>query len=157
MQTTLYKTKIGTIKLTSSDNFLTALDVNPLEDGENFKSEFNDSVIIQIEEYLDGKRKSFDVALLLPEKSPFNLKVWNELLKIPYGETVSYKELAFNIGHDSAYRAVGSAAGKNPIPIIIPCHRLISSNGGLGGFSLGLDIKKKLLKIEQMDGLKKNC
>ena len=80
--------------------------------------------------------------------SSFDQKVWKALLKVPYGTVVSYKELARRIGKPKAARAVGGAVGRNPIPFLIPCHRVIASDGSLGGFSLGLDLKKKLLAHE---------
>ncbi len=156
METTLYKSRFGDLKVTSKDNFLLGLDLNPSENFENMDSEFNKFVIFQLEEYFDRKRKSFDVPFKLITTSEFNQKVWDEISKIPYGKSTTYKKIAETIGHKNAYRAVGSAVGKNPIPFIVPCHRVINENGGLGGFSLGLDVKLHLIKIEQMDGLKKN-
>jgi methylated-DNA-[protein]-cysteine S-methyltransferase len=100
----------------------------------------------ELEEYLLGKRKIFDVKLKI-SGTPFQEKVWKEMMKIPYGKTLSYKELAARIGKPKAYRAVANACGKNKIPIMIPCHRVVGSNG-LGGYSAGIDIKKKLLEIE---------
>ena len=104
-------------------------------------------VIRQLEEYFDGKRKEFDLPLIL-EGTEFQLLVWRNLQKIPYGETVSYGQLARRIGSPEAARAVGLANGSNPIPIIIPCHRVIGSNGDLTGFGGGLPVKKKLLALE---------
>ena len=156
MQTTLYKSKIGNIKLTSHNNKLVRLDLNPVEQFENIASEFNEFVIFQLEEYFDRKRTLFEVPFDISSASDLNLRVWSEVSKIPYGQSTTYKTIAESIGRNKAYRAVGSAVGKNPIPIIIPCHRVIASNGGLGGFSLGLEVKLKLIKIEQMDGLKKS-
>ena len=85
----------------------------------------------------------------MPSGTKFQQKVWRALLKIPYGETRSYQWVASQIGNPKAVRAVGQAVGKNPLPVIIPCHRVIHSNGTLGGFSLGIKIKKLLLKMEQ--------
>ena len=104
-------------------------------------------VIRQIEAYFDGKLKDFDLPLIL-DGTAFQLLVWNNLRKIPYGETVSYGQLAKRIGSPDAARAVGLANGSNPIPIIIPCHRVIGSNGDLTGFGGGLPVKKKLLALE---------
>lgn len=81
----------------------------------------------------------------------FQKKVWNELLRIPYGETKSYKDIAVAIGNEKACRAIGMANNKNPIPIIIPCHRVIGSNGKLVGYAGGLNVKEKLLNIEKID------
>ena len=84
----------------------------------------------------------------------FEKKVWSALKKIPYGKTRSYKDIAKSIGHSKAFRAVGNANGSNFIPLIIPCHRVIESDGGLGGFGHGLKVKKKLLDLEKAHGIR---
>jgi len=104
-------------------------------------------VIQQLKEYFDGKRKKFDVKLHLVG-TPFEKRVWKALMEIPYGKTASYAEIALKIGKPTAFRAVGNANGKNPIPIIIPCHRVINSSGELGGYGGGLDLKRRLLELE---------
>lgn len=101
----------------------------------------------ELEEYFEGKRKKFDLPLE-QEGTLFQKKVWNALEKIPYGETRTYKEIAKFIGNEKASRAVGMANNKNNIPIIIPCHRVIGSNGKLVGYALGLDMKQYLLDLE---------
>jgi len=101
----------------------------------------------QLRAYFAGERHDFDFAYR-PSGTPFQLRVWRELVKIPYGETTSYGELARRIGNPNASRAVGLANGSNPIPIVIPCHRVIGSNGKLTGYGGGLDIKEKLLELE---------
>ncbi|NWG02994.1 MAG: methylated-DNA--[protein]-cysteine S-methyltransferase, partial [Syntrophaceae bacterium] len=111
----------------------------------------NKNVLSQLKKYLKGKLQRFDCRLDL-KGTPFQKKVWRALEKIPYGQTHSYKEIAKSIGHPKAYRAVGNANGQNPIPIIIPCHRVIESNGGLGGFGHGIQIKKRLLDFEKAHG-----
>jgi methylated-DNA-[protein]-cysteine S-methyltransferase len=103
--------------------------------------------IRQLQAYFRGELKAFDLPLA-PEGTEFQLLVWNSLRKIPYGETISYGQLAQNIGNPKAVRAVGLANGCNPIPIIIPCHRVIGSDGSLTGFGGGLPNKKKLLALE---------
>jgi methylated-DNA-[protein]-cysteine S-methyltransferase len=105
-------------------------------------------VTVQLSDYFSGARESFDLPLA-PEGTPFQKQVWDELVKIPYGETISYGELARRIGNPKANRAVGLANGSNPIPIIIPCHRVIGSNGKLTGYGGGLPIKEKLLALEK--------
>lgn len=105
------------------------------------------AVIKQLGEYFAGKRRVFDVPLAL-EGTAFQLGVWRALLQIPYGETVSYKQLAQRIGNGKAVRAVGLANGANPIPIIVPCHRVIGSDGSLTGFGGGIPLKQKLLALE---------
>jgi len=109
-----------------------------------------DDVVSQLEEYFEGRRREFQLALA-PEGTPFQLRVWKALLDIPYGETISYGELAERIGQPSASRAVGLANGSNPIPIVIPCHRVIGSNGKLTGYGGGLAIKERLLALERGD------
>lgn len=102
----------------------------------------------QLAEYLAGKRKQFDLKLA-PKGTPFQQKVWKELQKIPYGKTKTYQELATAIGKPKAARAVGMALNRNPLPFIIPCHRVVGKNGSLTGFSWGLKMKKWLLELEQ--------
>ena len=102
----------------------------------------------QIKEYFEGKRTKFEIPLN-PKGTEFMKKVWKELLNIPYGEVRTYKEIAEKIGNSKASRAVGMANNKNPIPIIIPCHRVIGSNNKLVGYALGLDMKKYLLDLER--------
>ncbi len=103
--------------------------------------------ISQIEEYLEGRRTHFNVPLQL-KGTDFRQKVWNELQRIPYGQTITYKELAQRIGSPGAYRAVANACGANPFPILIPCHRVTASNGKPGGYTGGLPIKLSLLECE---------
>ena len=102
----------------------------------------------QLRAYFAGELETFDLPLA-PKGTPFQQKVWTELCGIPYGETISYGELARRIGNPNASRAVGLANGSNPIPIIIPCHRVIGSNGKLTGYGGGLPIKEKLLALER--------
>jgi methylated-DNA-[protein]-cysteine S-methyltransferase len=104
--------------------------------------------IQQLQAYFAGERENFDLQLA-PEGTPFQLEVWRRLCDIPYGETISYGELAGRIGNPKASRAVGLANGSNPIPIVIPCHRVIGSNGKLTGYGGGLPIKEKLLALER--------
>jgi methylated-DNA-[protein]-cysteine S-methyltransferase len=101
----------------------------------------------QLAEYFDGKRRAFDVALR-PQGPPFHMRVWNALLGIPYGETISYGELAARVGDPTAARAVGAANGANPIVIAIPCHRVIGADGKLVGYGGGLWQKRTLLDLE---------
>ena len=102
----------------------------------------------QLRSYFAGELEQFDLPLA-PDGTSFQQKVWSELCEIPYGETISYGELARRIGNPNASRAVGLANGSNPIPIIIPCHRVIGSNGKLTGYGGGLPIKEKLLALEK--------
>jgi methylated-DNA-[protein]-cysteine S-methyltransferase len=101
----------------------------------------------ELREYLEGRRQSFSVPLDL-EGTVFQRNVWQELQKIPYGQTRSYAEVAVGVKNPNAVRAVGNANGKNPMCIIIPCHRVIASDGTIGGYSGGLEFKRRLLEIE---------
>jgi methylated-DNA-[protein]-cysteine S-methyltransferase len=104
--------------------------------------------IQQLTEYFNEERHTFDIPLF-PNGTPFQKSVWNELLTIQYGETTTYGALAHQLGNPKASRAVGTANGQNPIPILIPCHRVIGSNGSLTGYAGGLDIKEYLLNLER--------
>lgn len=106
----------------------------------------------QLEEYFEGKRVEFDLPLDL-QGTDFQKRVWNELLTIPYGKTVSYKELSIRLGDVRAIRAVAAANGANPVSIIVPCHRVIGSDGSLTGYAGGLWRKRWLLDFEQRDAL----
>lgn len=103
---------------------------------------------IQLDEYFQGKRTTFSLPFKLTG-TPFQLAVWKELQNIPYGQTTSYKEIAQKINKPKAYRAVGMANNKNPLPTIIPCHRVIGSNGKLIGYAGGLKLKNYLLELEK--------
>jgi methylated-DNA-[protein]-cysteine S-methyltransferase len=105
------------------------------------------NVFTQLKEYFSRERKEFDLKLEILG-TEFQKKVWNELAKIPYGETISYGELANRMGDKNLMRAVAAANGANPIPIIIPCHRVIGADGSLTGYGGGLDVKQKLLELE---------
>ena len=101
----------------------------------------------QLQQYFDGARREFDLPLH-PRGTPFQLQVWNALRGIAYGTTISYAELATRIGNPAARRAVGAANGRNPLPIVVPCHRVIGRDGSLGGFGGGLEVKRALLALE---------
>lgn len=105
------------------------------------------AVVTQLKEYFNGERTEFTIKLS-PKGTDFQKKVWNELLKIPYGKTVSYQQIANQLENPKVIRAAASANGKNPIPIIIPCHRVIGSDGSLTGYAGGLQRKKLLLELE---------
>lgn len=114
------------------------------------KDKLFNSCYNQLLEYFNSKRKKFSLKFKLTG-TEFQKKVWKALLKIPYGKTVSYKYIAEKINNPKAVRAVGLANKKNPLPIIIPCHRVIGKNGKLVGYSSGLDIKEKLLNLEMLN------
>jgi methylated-DNA-[protein]-cysteine S-methyltransferase len=110
------------------------------------------AAVAQLEEYFAGGRRSFDLPLEL-EGTDFQRSVWLRLAEIPYGETVSYAELAMMVGRPHAFRAVGQANGANPVPIVLPCHRVVASGGGLGGYGGGLPMKRQLLTLEGVEVL----
>jgi methylated-DNA-[protein]-cysteine S-methyltransferase len=101
----------------------------------------------ELRQYLAGRRKEFTFPIAT-EGTEFQQRVWHALEGIPYGETVTYGELARRLGRSKAFRAVGTANGRNPIPIVIPCHRVVASGGRLGGYGGGLELKRKLLELE---------
>ena len=144
---------IGTLTLVGDEAGLRRIDFekekNPITIQGEWKKQpgFFDSVKAQLKAYFKGELKVFDI-LLAPVGTPFQLKVWQALSSIPYGELVSYKTIAEAIGNPKAVRAVGGANGKNPIPIIVPCHRVIGSDGSLTGFGGGLETKKRLIDLE---------
>ncbi len=145
----IYQTKLGPMTILEKDGFLVGIELGeqkeqkyPIEETEVIKRAYG-----QIEEYLTGKRRRFDLPLR-PEGSEFQQQVWKALLEIPHGKTCSYKDLAVKIQRPKACRAVGGANNKNPLPILIPCHRVIGNNGKLVGYRGGLEMKEKLLRIE---------
>jgi methylated-DNA-[protein]-cysteine S-methyltransferase len=151
----VYETEIGRLAIAMEGNFLTNIFYeyyfNSLKNCEfiGHETEEMKNIFKQIEEYLRGERKIFDIQMAL-RGTDFQRKVWRELLKIPYGETRSYKEIAQQIGVPKGARAVGMANNKNPISIIIPCHRVIGASGDLVGYGGGLDLKQKLLALENL-------
>ena len=115
--------------------------------GENIETPLIHKTYLQLKEYFEGKRKFFDIPLQI-HGTPFQIKVWEALRRISYGQVVSYKDIACEIGNPKAARAVGMANNKNKIIILVPCHRVIGSNGSLTGYAEGLDVKKYLLELE---------
>lgn len=145
-----YDTEIGRIALTDNGSEITNLYFIKETMPNGFET--NETALIkeahsQLEEYLSGKRKAFKLPLL-PVGTDFQQSVWKALQDIPFGETRSYGEIAKAVGNPKASRAVGMANNRNPIPIFIPCHRVIGANGKLVGYGGGLDIKEHLLKLE---------
>lgn len=149
-----YQTDIGKLGIVEKENKIT----NVYFDGEEVPE---DTVLIetdllkeagcQLHTYFEGKQQTFDLPLS-PEGTAFMQSVWNSLCEVPYGETRSYKEIARSIGNEKACRAVGLANNRNPIPIFIPCHRVIGANGKLTGYAGGLQVKEHLLQLEKQYG-----
>lgn len=142
-----YDFEFGFLKITYTDTSITFLKRAENIDEKNERSELTDIVFFQMQEYLAGKRKSFDFPYEA-NGTLFQKKVWNALCNIPYGETCSYKDIAIAIGNPKACRAVGMANNKNPISIVVPCHRVIGANGQLVGYASGLEMKKALINLE---------
>ncbi len=155
-------TPIGLLLVESNGSAITHIDLPgkktragaeaPPSASESETGEVLDRAVAQLQEYFAGERTEFDLPLEL-EGTPFQKDVWLALAEIPYGKTVSYAELADMVGRPSAFRAVGQANGANPIPIVLPCHRVIASGGGIGGYGGGLDMKRRLLALEGVDGI----
>ena len=148
METYYHKSLIGILELVCENNKLISLKLVNKKGPSSDEIELIKNIKSQLDNYFSGKLKYFDIKIN-PKGTDFQKKVWMELLKIPYGKTISYSELAKNIKNDNASRAVGNACNKNPIMIIIPCHRVISKNGKIGKYAYGDSIKKRLLEIEQ--------
>jgi methylated-DNA-[protein]-cysteine S-methyltransferase len=150
------KTDVGTLVLAANDDALTELRLpNRSASPKNAKptakaAKHLEAAAKQLGEYFSGKRKRFDLPLG-PEGTEFQESVWYALADIPYGETISYAELAQWVGRPGAFRAVGQANGANPIAIILPCHRVIASGGGIGGYGGGLKLKRQLLALEGLE------
>jgi len=145
-----YESPVGRLEIKTDGKSITRIDI--LKNTSVRQQNANDPLIQktckQLDEYFAGKRKTFNLPLE-PKGTLFQQTVWKQLQEIPYGQTISYSQEAKAIGRPKACRAVGSANGKNPISIIIPCHRVIAANGGLGGYAGGLDIKMQLLDLEK--------
>ncbi|MCM1265706.1 MAG: methylated-DNA--[protein]-cysteine S-methyltransferase [Candidatus Gastranaerophilales bacterium] len=146
-----YETKIGKLGIAEEYGLVTNICFMSVKQPMNCKlceTDIMKEAYTQLEEYFAGKRKEFDIPIN-PSGTSYQQQVWCELLKIPYGETRSYKDIAVAMGNDKSSRAVGNANNKNPIPIIIPCHRVIGSDNKPVGYAGGIDIKNFLLNIEK--------
>ena len=145
-----YETKIGKVGIAEEYGFVTNLYFMNMKQPLNcklFETETLSNAYKQLTEYLDGNRKEFDLPIN-PSGTSFQQQVWCELLTIPYGETRSYKDIARSLGNEKSSRAVGNANNKNPIPVIIPCHRVIGSDNKTFGYIGGTSIKEFLLELE---------
>jgi len=148
MDTFYYSSPVGILEIKSTENQITQL---LFKDSAGVSSENLSDVmkecIHQLDDYFAGQRHDFSLPLS-PEGTLFQKSVWKALQTIPYGQTISYKQLAERVENPKACRAVGTANGRNPIAIIIPCHRVIAADGSLGGYAGGLDTKTTLLRLE---------
>ena len=141
-------TPIGTLSIIASNVGIKKIHVVGDDIPKIRPNETTKLAVDQLERYFAGSLRAFDVPLDLGDHTPFAIKVWQELLKIPYGHTITYAQLAYRLGNPLCIRAAAQANSRNPIPVIIPCHRVIGSDGSLTGFALGLDVKRKLLMLE---------
>lgn len=144
------RTPVGLLRITADDRGVTAIDrvVRSSARAGSIKARHHvDTAARQLREYFAGARTRFTVPLHL-EGTVFQKQAWAAMRRIPYGKTISYARQARAIGRPRATRAVGTANGSNPVPIIVPCHRVIASDGSLGGYALGLAMKRRLLALE---------
>lgn len=146
------KSPVGIIEISGSDDGIRSIMFLDIESEQTIVPVCLQVCVNQLNEYFDGKRKQFDLKLD-PRGTEFQLKVWDKLQQIPFGKTISYLDLARMTGSETNTRAVGNANGKNKINIIVPCHRVIGSNGKLTGYGGGLWRKEILLKLEIGDSL----
>lgn len=152
----LYKSPVGILKIASKDEKIILIDPVSSDETVNESSIDKNSndyklcikAVNELEEYFEGKRKEFDLPINA-EGTEFQMKVWKALCDIPYGETRSYSDIAKAIGNTKAVRAVGGANNKNPIAIVVPCHRVIGKNGSMVGYGGGLPMKEYLLQLEK--------
>ena len=146
----IYRSPIGALTILSGDKGIKAIKFYEDEKvkAQGRTNEMTRWAVKELEEYFQGKRKTFTVPCV-PQGTDFQKRVWEALTQIPYGETRTYKEIAAAAGNPKASRAVGMANNRNPIPIIIPCHRVIGTNGSLTGYAGGLKVKEYLLKLER--------
>ena len=147
MEKSYYKSAIGTLEIICENNKLVSLKLVDYCEKTSVETDFIKDIKNQLDEYFSGKRTIFNIKIN-PKGTDFQKLVWKALQKIPYGKTKSYSEIAAATGNKNAQRAVGNACNKNPIMIIIPCHRVISKNGNTGGFAYGNSVKKKILELE---------
>ena len=144
----LYPCPFGFFRIVEEEDAVVAIDVVKERQEEERPSEVTDWAARALAEYLVGERRAFTFPYRLVG-TPFRLQVWKELEKVPYGETTTYKRLAEAIGRPGAYHAVGGAVGANPLGIVVPCHRVIGTNGSLTGYAWGLPMKEALLELER--------
>lgn len=142
-----YNSKIGIIRIGVCGNAVCEIKITD-RSGESASSALSDTAFAQIAQYLDGKRKTFNFPITV-QGTCFQKSVWSELCDIPFGETRTYGEIAASLGNPKAARAVGNACNKNPLLIIIPCHRVLGADGSLTGFAAGTKIKKYLNELEK--------
>lgn len=150
LQSYFFSTPIGTLKIVGDHNYIYSINFSKPNKNEKTTYDTIKECAKQLKEYFEGKRKKFDLKIKL-QGTEFQKKVWSELMKIPYGKTVSYSYIAEKIGFPKAARAVGNANNKNKFAIVIPCHRVIAKNGSLSGYASGVSKKKWLINFESLN------
>ena len=143
-----YETMLGSVTFVEEDGALLAISTHRTFEGIEQETPLIKDAYRQLSEYLKGERKGFDLPLLI-KGTTFQQQVWKALLEIPYGETRSYKQIAVAIGNPKAVRAVGMANNRNPLLIVVPCHRVIGADGKLVGYGAGIEKKEFLLRLEK--------
>ena len=151
-----YHSPIGILKISAEEECITGLSLETQEGLQEIVSETPPTALLQeactqLTEYFAGERTSFSLPIAYPHGTPFQHSVWNALRDIPYGETRSYEDIAVAIGNPKAVRAIGQANTRNPILLLVPCHRVINKNGTIGGFGCGVEVKKQLLQLEGIE------
>lgn len=153
-----HHTPIGTLKITADEQYITGLSLCTEEIANEAAADsipptpLLQEAHTQLDEYFSGTRTTFDLPIKYPCGTPFQHSVWDALRAIPYGETRSYEDIAKAIGNPKAVRAIGQANHRNPILLLVPCHRVINKNGTIGGFGCGVEVKKQLLQLEGVRG-----
>lgn len=144
----IFDSEFGKLKIESSGNYIVKIEFNNILSEKILKlTPLIEKTFLEIDSFFKGERKTFTIPIKL-NGTDFQKKVWGELLKIEYGKTLSYKDIAIRIENPKACRAVGMANNKNPLPILVPCHRVVGANGALVGYAGGLNMKEKLLILE---------
>ena len=145
----MYNSPIGEIRISYNQNAITGLDFLPLDSDPSEDSPILNECLTQLDEYFAGKRQTFSINIEFTRGTDYQKKVWAALCSVNYGETASYKDIASLIGNSKAARAIGSANNKNPISIIVPCHRIIGTSGKMVGYGGGIEKKIWLLEHEK--------
>ena len=151
-----YHSPIGIVKISAEEECITGLSLEVQGGSQESVPELSSTDLLQeachqLTEYFAGERTTFNLPIKYPHGTPFQHSVWNALRDIPYGETRSYEDIAVAIGSPKAVRAIGQANTRNPILLLVPCHRVINKNGTIGGFGCGVKIKKQLLQLEGLE------
>lgn len=144
-----YPTQIALIECVFEDMLLVSVVFRPLDEFQSAFAQTSHPAFVELDKFFKHQSKRLNIPYKMPKLTPFSLSIYKALQKIPYGQTATYKELAQLAGYSNSSRAVGQVLRANPLPLVIPCHRIIKSDGTLGGFSQGLEIKRWLIEFER--------